>query len=211
MTQQHGPATELAGLTSRSGALRQAAALPGADLGSLLDAALAELDAAIDALAAAGAAASGPGSGPGGAVHAERRLLHTVFQQAPVPLFLLAADGTVRRVNAAAGELLGPGPGYATGKLFAAFIDPPSRAAVQTLLAAAARTGEPRQMRCSVLTSDGAADRVLAVRQITVRGDEDQLVVAVGVTDAGEAARRPARRPSGRSGPPSRTPASWRR
>jgi serine phosphatase RsbU (regulator of sigma subunit)/PAS domain-containing protein len=191
VTQQHGPATELAGLTSRSGALHQAAALPGADLGSVLDAALAELDAAIDALAAAGAAASGPGSGPGEAVHAERRLLHTVFQQAPVPLFLLAADGTVRRVNAAAGELLGPGPGYATGKLFAAFIGPPSRAAVQTLLAAAARTGEPRQMRCSVLTSDGAADRVLAVRQITVRGDEDQLVVAVGVTDAGEAARRP--------------------
>jgi serine phosphatase RsbU (regulator of sigma subunit)/PAS domain-containing protein len=191
VTQQQGPATELAGLTSRSGALRQAATLPGADLGSLLDAALAELDAAIDALAAAGAAARGPGSGPGEAVHAERRLLHTVFQQAPVPLFLLAGDGTVRRVNTAGGELLGPGPGYATGKLFAAFIDPSSRAAVQTLLAAAARTGEPRQMRCSVLTSDGAADRVLAVRQITVRGDEDQLVVAIGVTDAGGATRRP--------------------
>jgi serine phosphatase RsbU (regulator of sigma subunit)/PAS domain-containing protein len=199
---QQGPATELAGLTSRSGALRQAAALPGADLGSLLDAALAELGAAIDALAAAGAGPSGPGSGPGEAVHAERRLLHTVFQQAPVPLFLLAGDGTVRRVNAAAGELLGPGPSYATGKLFAAFIDPPSRAAVQTLLAAAARTGEPRQMRCSVLTSEGAADRVLAARQITVRGDEDQLVVAVGVTDAGEAARRP-----GKAAQPEKRPA----
>ena len=186
---EQGPPTEIAGLTSRSGALRQAATLPGADLGSLLDAALAELDAAIDALkAAAGAAASGSGSGAGEAVHAERRLLHTVFQQAPVPLFLLAGDGTVRRVNAAAGDLLGSGPGYATGKLFAAFIDPPSRAAVQTLLAAAARTGEPRQMRCSVLTSEGAADRVLAVRQISIRGDVDQLVVAAGVPDTGPAA-----------------------
>ena len=186
---EQGPPTEIAGLTSRSGALRQAATLPGADLGSLLDAALAELDAAIDALkAAAGAAASGSGSGAGEAVHAERRLLHTVFQQAPVPLFLLAGDGTVRRVNAAAGDLLGSGPGYATGKLFAAFIDPPSRAAVQTLLAAAARTGEPRQMRCSVLTSEGAADRVLAVRQISIRGDLDQLVVAAGVPDTGPAA-----------------------
>jgi hypothetical protein len=47
------PLTEITGLTSRSGALRQAATLPGADLGSLLDAALAELDAAIDALKAA--------------------------------------------------------------------------------------------------------------------------------------------------------------
>ena len=182
------PLTEIAGLTSRSGALRQAATLPGADLGSLLDAALAELDAAIDALkAAAGATANGSGSGAGEAVHAERRLLHTVFQQAPVPLFLLAGDGTVRRVNAAAGELLGSGPGYATGKLFAAFIDPASRAAVQTLLAAAARTGEQRQLRCSVLTGQGAADRVLAVRQISIRGDLDQLVVAAGVPDTGRA------------------------
>ena len=99
------PLTEIAGLTSRSGALRQAATLPGADLGSLLDAALAELDAAIDALKAAGPAASDSGSGAGEAVHAERRLLHTVFQQAPVPLFLLAGDGTVRRVNAAASSV----------------------------------------------------------------------------------------------------------
>jgi len=185
---EQGPLTEITGLASRSGALRQAATLPGADLGSLLDAALAELDAAVGALKAAGAADSGSGSGAGEAVHAERRLLHTVFQQAPVPLFLLAGDGTVRRVNAAAGELLGSGPGYATGKLFAAFIDPASRAAVQTLLAAAARTGEPRQLRCSVLTSQGAADRVLAVRQISIRGDLDQLVVAVGVPDTGRAA-----------------------
>ena len=185
---EQGPLTEITGLASRSGALRQAATLPGADLGSLLDAALAELDAAVGALKAAGAADSGSGSGAGETVHAERRLLHTVFQQAPVPLFLLAGDGTVRRVNAAAGELLGSGPGYATGKLFAAFIDPASRAAVQTLLAAAARTGEPRQLRCSVLTSQGAADRVLAVRQISIRGDLDQLVVAVGVPDTGRAA-----------------------
>jgi serine phosphatase RsbU (regulator of sigma subunit)/PAS domain-containing protein len=193
------PVTEIAGLTTRSGALRQAATLPGADLGSLLDAALAELDAAIDALkTAAGAAASGSGSGAGEAVRAERRLLHTVFQQAPVPLFLLAGDGTVRRVNAAAGDLIGSGPGYATGKLFAAFIDPASRAAVQTLLAAAARTGESRQLRCSVLTGQGAADRVLAVRQISIRGDLDQLVVAAGVPDTGSAAgkSRPAARPA---------------
>ena len=186
--QQEGPLAEIAGLASRSGALRQAAALPGADLGSLLDAALAELDAAIDALnAVTGPAASAPGKGPAQTVHAERRLLHTVFQQAPVPLFLLSSDGTVRRVNAAAGELLGSGSGYATGKLFAAFVDPPSRAALQTLLAAAARTGEPRQLRCGVLTGQGVADRVLAVRQVTLRGEDDQLIVAAGAADGGPA------------------------
>jgi len=199
---QQGQATDIAGLTARSGALRQAATLSGADLGSLLDAALAELDAAIDELKAAGGPEDGgSGRGPGEAVHAERRLLHTLFQQAPVPLFLLAADGTIRRVNAAAGELLGPGPGYATGKLFAAFIDPPSRAAVQTLLAAAARTGESRQMRCGVLTGDGVADRVLTVRQITIRGDLDQLIVAAGVPDTGPAARRPGKAAKGKQQP----------
>ncbi len=78
-------------------------------------------------------------------MHAERRLLHAVFQQAPVPLFLLGRDGTVRRVNSAGGDLLGSGPGYATGKLFTAFVDLPSRAAVQTQLAAALRTGETQQ------------------------------------------------------------------
>jgi serine phosphatase RsbU (regulator of sigma subunit)/PAS domain-containing protein len=197
--QQQEHQAEIAGLATRSAALRQAAGLPGADPPSLLDAALAELDAAIGALTAVtGPAAADRGAGPA-AVHAERRLLHTVFQQAPVPLFLLGADGTVRRVNAAAGELLGPGPGYATGKLFAAFIDPPSRAALQTLLAAAARTGEQRQLRCGVLTSQGVADRMLAVRQVAIRGEGDQLVVAAGVTDGGKAA--PARKHPGEPDP----------
>jgi len=130
-----------------------------------------------------GADAGGLGDAPAAGAHAERRLLHAVFQQAPVPLFLVDSGGTVRRANEAAGELLGSGPGYATGKLFAAFIDPPSRAAVQTLLAAAARDGAPGQLRCVVLTSEGAADRVLAVRQVTSRGEEDQLVVAAGVAE----------------------------
>ena len=68
---QQGQATDIAGLTARSGALRQAATLSGADLGSLLDAALAELDAAIDELKAAGGPEDGgSGRGPGEAVHA---------------------------------------------------------------------------------------------------------------------------------------------
>ena len=143
-----------------------------------------------------GADARGLGDGPAAGVHAERRLLHAVFQQVPVPLFLLDSGGTVRRVNEAAGELLGSGPGYATGKLFAAFIDPPSRAAVQTLLAAAARDGAPRQLRCAVLTSEGAADRMLAVRPVTVRGEEDQLVVAAGLPEDPAGRARPADEPA---------------
>ena len=75
-------------------------------------------------------------------MRAERRLLHAVFQQAPVPLFLLEQDGTIRRANNKAAELLGSPSGYATGKTLTAFVDLPFRAAVQTQLAAVAADGQ---------------------------------------------------------------------
>src|ERR1700748_2599838 len=70
------------------------------------------------------------------ALRTERRLLHAVFQQAPVPLFLLEQDGTIRRANNQAAALLGSPSGYATGKPLASFVDLPYRAAVPTQLAA---------------------------------------------------------------------------
>jgi len=189
---RYGLGSEVAGLKARYGALRQAAAIPGADPGTLLEAALAELDAAVAALTTGGDAEQGDGaSGPSGASHAERRLLHAVFQQAPVPMFLLGADGTVRRVNAAAGDLLGSGPGYATGKVFTAFVDLPSRAAVQSQFAAAARKGETRQFRCGLLTSAGAAEYALAVHPVSNQGSAAHLIVAVTSAEPAPAARRP--------------------
>jgi serine phosphatase RsbU (regulator of sigma subunit)/PAS domain-containing protein len=195
---RHGAGSEIAGLKARYGALRQAAALPGADPATLLEAALAELDAAVAALAPDGGAdePGEGGQGSSGAAHAERRLLHAVFQQAPVPLFLLGGDGTVRRVNAAAGDLLGSGPGYATGKAFTAFIDLPSRPAAATHLAAAARKGETRQFRCGLLTAAGAVDHVLAVHPVSTQANAAHLVVAV--TSPGAVA--PARRTRPRAG-----------
>ena len=194
---RHGAGSEIAGLKARYGALRQAAALPGADPATLLEAALAELDAAVAALAPDGGADE-PGEGGQGssaAAHAERRLLHAVFQQAPVPLFLLGSDGTVRRVNAAAGDLLGSGPGYATGKAFTAFIDLPSRPAAATHLAAAARKGETRQFRCGLLTATGAVDHVLAVHPVSTQANAAHLVVAVTSPGAAAPARRTRARP----------------
>jgi serine phosphatase RsbU (regulator of sigma subunit)/PAS domain-containing protein len=188
-----GAGSEIAGLKARYGALRQAAALPGADAGTLLEAALAELDAALAALTTADGAEAGPDAGgqdPSGAAHAERRLLHAVFQQAPVPLFLLGADGTVRRANAAAGDLFGAGPGYVTGKAFTAFIDLPSRPAATTQFAAAARKGETRQFRCGLLTAAGAVEHVLAVHPVSTQGAA-HLVVAVTGAGTGPAGRRP--------------------
>ena len=179
---------EAARLEASGDALRQAADLAGADLRSLLEAALAELDGAIEVLTAAGERpAADLGQPPGDGPHAERRLLQAVFQQAPVPLFLLGLDGTVRRANSAAGELLGSGSGsgYPTGKPFASFIEMPSRAALQSQLSAVVRKGKIRSLRCGVLAADGAAECEVTLCPVRVRGESAQLIVAVSASGAG--------------------------
>jgi serine phosphatase RsbU (regulator of sigma subunit)/PAS domain-containing protein len=203
---QDAPPGEIAALVARGEALRQAASLEGADPGPLLQAALTELDAALQALTdASGQEPGGQPGEPSSAVHAERRLLHAVFQQVPVPLFLLGQDGTVRRANAAASKLLGAGAGYPTGKLFTAFVDLPSRAALQTELAAAVRTGETRQLRCALLTRNGQADCMLTARPVSARGDTGQLIVLARPGQAAgpateQTAEQPAEQAAGQAG-----------
>ncbi len=180
----------VAELRARHEALQQTATMPGADLRRLLDAALAELDGAIDALGSAQAqpAAGGKDERAAGSVHAERRLLHAVFQQVPVPLFVLGQDGTVRRANPAASALLGAARGYPTGKPFSALVDPSGRPAVRSLLAAAARTEGGRQLDCQLLTAKGRTSCVLDVRPVSVRGGDDWLLVAARAWPAAGAA-----------------------
>ena len=199
MPQDDSPAGPLGELISRRDALRHALATPGGEPGALLDAALTELDAAIDALTER---FDGSGDGEAGTSpdtsQAERRLLRAAFQQSPFPLFLLERDGTVRRANEMAGELIGASPGYATGKSLTAFADPPSRAAVRTHLAAAARTGKPRQAACRLLGPDGPADVTLAIRVLELAGAPNKLLIA-GVT-AGQAPAPQGRGASGAGG-----------
>jgi serine phosphatase RsbU (regulator of sigma subunit)/PAS domain-containing protein len=201
-------------IATRRDALRQAARLPGADLRTLMDAALTELDAAIEAAGAAPEAAGGRADQSAEiipeSVRVERRLLHAVFQQAPVPLFLLEQDGTIRRANNKAAELLGAPSGYATGKTLAAFIDLPARAPVQTQLAAALRTGKPRTARCRILTADGPLEAVITAALADLPGDPPVLVVAAlggpgaggadaaaaGTTQESTAARKRAKPPA---------------
>src|SRR5438477_3859024 len=119
MPQDGWPDESAEGIASRRDALRQAAGLPGADLGTLIEAAFTELDAAIEAIGAAALDGEPRQDAQAGdslpeTVRAERRLLHAVFQQAPAPLFLLEQDGTIRRANNSAAALLGVPPGYAT-------------------------------------------------------------------------------------------------
>jgi serine phosphatase RsbU (regulator of sigma subunit)/PAS domain-containing protein len=175
-----GSESEIAAFRARSGALRQSAALPGAPLPQLLEAAFAELDGAIDAAARLRAEAVPAGDQGADTTDAERRLLRAMFTRAPVPMFLLDRDGTVRRANVRAGELLGSGTGYATGKTLTAFVDLPSRAAVHSQLAAVVRTGKGRRVSCSLLGRDAVISAVLLLDVID-RGAEPGLVMAAAI------------------------------
>src|SRR6266568_4841058 len=173
-------------LEARYAALRQAARSKGAEPGEVLDAAFTELEGAIDLLQAA--APGSPGrpapaqSQPANPDSAERGLLRAVFQDAPVPLFLLTRDGTVQRVNRAAGDLIGAKPGYATGRPFTTFVALPSRAAVNSQLTAVGRTGRQRRLRCSLVAEDAMVPCELVMGRIGVRGvtdEADPLMIAV--------------------------------
>jgi serine phosphatase RsbU (regulator of sigma subunit)/PAS domain-containing protein len=186
------PVTEqVTELETRYAALRQAARSPGAEPADMLDAAFSELEGAIDLLKEAGSAAGGSGvqaaAGAQGADNVERGLLRAVFLDAPVPLFMLARDGTVQRVNRSAGNLIGARPGYATGRPFTAFVNLPSRAAVHSQITAVARTGKQRRVRCSLLAADGLVPSELIIGQVEVRGEAAPLMIAVRDAAGGRA------------------------
>ncbi len=178
MSETTGP---LAGLEARYAALRQAARSEGGDPRDVLEAAFTELEGAIDLLRSAAPAGRDESSGAP-SDNAERGLLRAVFQDTPVPLFLIARDGAVQRVNRAAGDMIGAKPGYATGRPFTAFVALPSRAAVNSQLTAVGRTGKPRRIRCSLVAGDGLVPCELVIGRVGVKGNPDEsdpLLVAV--------------------------------
>jgi hypothetical protein len=87
----------VAALAARYAALARSARSRGSEPAEMLDAALIELEGAIELLQAeapAGDGAEGPVTGgASGADSAERQLLRAVFQDAPVPLFLVSRTG----------------------------------------------------------------------------------------------------------------------
>jgi serine phosphatase RsbU (regulator of sigma subunit)/PAS domain-containing protein len=179
----------VAGLEARYAALRQAARSEGGDPGDVLEAVFSELEGAIDLLRAAAPGGRGEPAGVP-ADNAERGLLRAMFQDAPVPLFLLTRDGTVQRVNRAAGDVIGAKPGYATGRPFTAFVALPSRAAVNSQLTAVGRTGKPRQIRCSLVAGDGLVPCELVIGRVGVKGnpeESDPLLIAVRDAPAADA------------------------
>ncbi|WP_433476897.1 SpoIIE family protein phosphatase [Spirillospora sp. CA-142024] len=173
---------EISDLEGRIGELRQAAGVPEPDLRATLDAALVELELALTVLRTMGGEHTGE---PGGsaAAESERRVLRTVFQDAPVPLFLLDRTTSVRRVNRQAAQLLGTSSGYVSGKQFTAFCDMATRAAVRSQLAAVVRTGQRRRVNVRFLGRDHPIDAVVTLARVWIRGEPDPMVVvAAGPT-----------------------------
>ncbi|SNT07014.1 PAS domain-containing protein [Actinomadura meyerae] len=173
---------EITDLEGRIGELRQAAGVPEPDLRATLDAALVELELALTVLRTMGGEQSGEQGGSAAAEN-ERRVLRTVFQDAPVPLFLLDRTTSVRRVNRQAAMLLGTSSGYVSGKQFTAFCDMATRAAVRSQLAAVVRTGRRRRVNVRFLGRDRPVDAVVTLARVWIRGEPDPMVVvAVGPT-----------------------------
>ena len=71
---------------------------------------------------------------------------------------------------------VGAAKGYATGRSFAALVEPPSRAAVRSQLAAAVRTGEPRVLTCGLYGPAGVQQCEVMIRTVSVRGEDDRLL-----------------------------------
>ncbi|MEV5575575.1 SpoIIE family protein phosphatase [Spirillospora sp. NPDC052269] len=169
---------EVAGLEDRLEELRRAAELPDADARPTLDAALVELELAVAALRTVGGEQGGA-AGRAAAAEDERRVLKTVFTDAPVPLFLLDRDAGVRRVNRQAADLLGTSTGYVSGKQFTAFCDLATRAALRSQLAAVIRTGRRCRVPVRFLGRERPVDAVVTLARVWIRGEPDPMVVAV--------------------------------
>ncbi|MFD0691794.1 SpoIIE family protein phosphatase [Actinomadura fibrosa] len=192
---------EISDLEGRIGELRQAAGMPAPDLRATLDAALVELEFALTALRTMGAEQSiEPGAS--NAAENERRVLRTVFQDAPVPLFLLDRNTSVRRVNRQAAALLATSSGYVSGKQFTAFCDLATRAAVRSQLAAVVRTGRRRRVQVRFLGRDHPIDAVVTLARVWIRGEPDPMVVVAAgptntpVEDAAAAGRKGSAKPA---------------
>jgi serine phosphatase RsbU (regulator of sigma subunit) len=175
---------EISDLESRLGELRQAAAMPQADLRATLDATLVELELAVSALGTVSASQTAE-EGRTVTADEERRVMRTVFQDAPVPLFLLDRDGTVRRVNRQAGALLDTAPGYVAGKPFTIFCDLPTRAALRSQLAGVVRSGRRRRANVRFLGKKAPLDASVTMARVWIKGEPDPLVVAVAAPASG--------------------------
>ncbi|GIH93053.1 hypothetical protein ACFFMN_02640 [Planobispora siamensis] len=114
-------------------------------------------------------------------VDEEKRLLHSAFVNAPVPILLLEGEGAViRRASLRALQLLDVSHAYAVGRPFPVFVDLKFRAALRSALAAVCRTDAVRTVRSRVIRRRlHPVDLTLAMTRLDVQGAARTMTLVV--------------------------------
>jgi PAS domain S-box-containing protein len=174
----------LNGLLARVSSLREARAAYPADLGPTLDAALAELETAGDLLGRAIREMRPSGRAGGarnGGSQREHKLLRQVYRSLPVPVIVMDATGTIRRVNAETSRLLGSPSGYLTGRAFPLLVDVSRRAAFRSHLTSVLH-GEETSAFATRLAHQGRVHTVqLVLTRLHLPGEPQEAIVAVAL------------------------------
>ncbi|MFD0549335.1 PAS domain-containing protein [Streptomyces rectiviolaceus] len=204
---------EVADFVRRVAELKSARSVPTDDLGTVLDAAIFELDHVADKLRPLYERLAADGHLGGGAPDRdEQRLLRAIFQRLPLPVALVDRESVVRRMNFAAAGFTGARAGYATGRPLTGFLLHADRVAFRSQTAAVARGEGDRSLTVhlqrnphvplrATLTAlrPGAEPRtaVLVVLQPGTRpadsGGPPQDTFRASAPDLGEATRHAAR------------------
>ncbi|MFH8489305.1 PAS domain-containing protein [Streptomyces longisporoflavus] len=138
---------DIADFVRRVTELKSARSVPPDDLGTVLDAAIFELDHVAERLMPLYEQLAADGH-LGGSVpdRDEQRLLRAIFQSLPLPVALVDRESVVRRMNAAATGFTGARAGYATGRPLTGFLLHADRVAFRSQTAAVARGDGDRSL-----------------------------------------------------------------
>lgn len=169
-------------LEARLAELRLSESLPDVDHRWALTVALEELGRAVEALKVLtkDQATAAPKTADD-----ELRIMRSAFNEAPIPLFLMDSNATVRRVNHQAAALIDTSPGYVAGKSFPMFCDLQTRITLRSQLNAIVRSGSRELLEVTLLGKRKTVRGVMAAAQVWVRGDPDPLIVAAVVPVTG--------------------------
>lgn len=181
----HSFGRELDELTSRVASLRTSRLAFGDDGGSVLDAALLELENAEEELRACQDELENTSRQlvyRAGRHDRERQLLRQVFRQAPFGLFVLDRDGIIRQANPRAATMAGTPLGFLAGKPMPVFVDMAARSRFRSYLAAVLRDGRSAVIGCQLTGRGHPADVQLVLSRLTGPDSENPLALAAAWT-----------------------------
>lgn len=161
--------------------LRATLLSPGGDDGSVLDAALLEIEAAceelhtcFDELGSQQQSARRERS----RADREHQVLRQAFIRAPVPFCVLDRYGAIRRINTSAAALTGLSSEFSAGKPLSSLLELPARAPFRSHLAAVLRAERPMIFRCRLTVPTAPVVVSLVLTRIPQPTGEPPLALA---------------------------------